>query len=162
MTPRRAVWVLLAIVVGVMVVVLVSRGGDGHPSPEARAQRLERELACPVCTGESVAESNVPESRAIKAEIRDDIRAGRSDRQIRDAYVATYGERILLTPDSGGLGVIAWGLPVLVLVAGLGGLTLALYRWSHLPRLQPTAEDERLVDAARADGDEPPDSEGDA
>ena len=58
------------------------------------------------------------------------IRAGQSDAEIRDAYVAIYGEHILLTPSNGGLGVVAWGVPVVALVIGAAGIVFALRRWS--------------------------------
>ena len=58
-------WVALAVIVVVAVAVLVVRSRPSS-SPSARAARLSSELACPVCTGESVAESNAPESRAIR------------------------------------------------------------------------------------------------
>jgi cytochrome c-type biogenesis protein CcmH len=122
-------------------------------STEARAQRLERQLACPVCSGESVADSNVPESRAIRADIRERIRAGQSDREIRDAYVRVYTERVLLTPDNGGLGVIAWGVPIVVLLAGTAGIVVALRRWSRTPKLAATPDDEATVARAREELD---------
>jgi cytochrome c-type biogenesis protein CcmH len=147
---KRWPWIALAVVVAVAVIVLVAGSGQSE-APEARAQRLERELACPVCNGESVAESHAPESRAIRAGIRERIADGKSDREIRDSYVEAYGERILLTPDSGGLGVIAWGVPVVLLVLGAGGIALALRRWSRTPRLAATAADEEIVARARED-----------
>ena len=61
-------WLALAAVVLIAIGVLVARSGPSD-SPSARASRLAAELACPVCTGESVADSNAPESRAIKIDI---------------------------------------------------------------------------------------------
>jgi cytochrome c-type biogenesis protein CcmH len=147
-TARRALWAVLAVAVVTAIVVLVARSGPSS-SPEARAQRLAHELACPVCAGESVAESNVPEARAMRAEIRDSIRDGQTDRQIRDTYVRAYGERVLLTPDNGGVGVIAWGLPIVVLLIGGAGIVLGLRRWSRTPKLTATADDEAIVARAR-------------
>ena len=49
-----------------------------------------------------------------------------------------------------GLGVIAWGLPVLVLVLGAGGIAFAIRRGSRTPRLSATADDVALVDRERA------------
>jgi cytochrome c-type biogenesis protein CcmH len=141
-------WAGLAVVLVIAVVVLVDRSGPSG-TPAARATRLENELACPVCTGESVADSNAPESRAIRVDIVKRIADGQSDEQIRDAYVATYGEHVLLTPSNGGLGVIAWGVPVIALVIGAGGIALALRRSSRTPRLAATAGDEDVVDRAR-------------
>jgi cytochrome c-type biogenesis protein CcmH len=96
-----------------------------------------------------VADSNAPESRAIREDVKGRIRAGESDREIRDAYVAIYGEHVLLTPSNGGLGVIAWGLPVIVIVLGAAGITLALRRSSRMPRLAATADDAAVVDRER-------------
>ena len=135
-------WLGLAAVVVIAVVVLVARSAPSN-SPAARAARLENQLACPVCTGESVADSNAPESRAIRADVVKRIRAGQSDAEIRDAYVAIYGEHILLTPSNGGLGVVAWGVPVVALVVGAAGIVFALRRWSITPRLAATADDDR-------------------
>ena len=141
-------WLGLAVVLVIAVVVLVGRSGPSS-APAARAARLENELACPVCTGESVADSNAPESRAIRLDVTKRIRAGQNDEEIRDAYVAIYGEHVLLTPSNGGLGVIAWGVPVVALVIGGAGIILAIRRWSRAPRLAATAEDAEVVDRAR-------------
>jgi len=142
-------WVALAVIVVGAGVVLVARSSPSD-SPSARAARLSSELACPVCTGESVADSNASESRAIRLDIEQRIGKGQSDTQIRDAYVAIYGEHVLLTPSNGGLGVIAWGLPVLALVLGAGGIAFAIRRGSRTPRLAATAADVELVERERA------------
>lgn len=144
---RWSVWVALAIVAaGLTVVIARSEPSD---EPEARARRIERELTCPVCTGESVAESNAPESRAIRVDIRERIAAGESDDEIVQAYVDVYGERMRLRPEGEGLGLIAWGLPVVVLFAAAGAIVFALRRWSAQPRLSATEADEALVRDAR-------------
>ena len=77
------------------------------------------------------------------------IKAGQGDAEIRDAYVATYGEHVLLTPSNGGIGVVAWGLPVVALVIGAAGIVLALRRWSRTPRLAATADDADVVSRER-------------
>lgn len=148
MSRRSLPWLVLAGVVAVAVVVLVARSRPSD-APSARASRLDNELACPVCVGESVADSNAPESRAIRLDVVKRIRAGQGDNEIRDAYVAIYGAHILLTPSNGGLGLVAWGVPVVALVVGAGGIVLALRRWSREPRLAATAADEAIVGGAR-------------
>ena len=65
----------------IVVLVVRSRPDD---SPAARAARLEHQLACPVCEGQSVADSNAPESRQIRADIPARIR-GRPDPTPRSA-----------------------------------------------------------------------------
>ena len=141
-------WLALAAVLLIAVAVLVARSGPSH-TPAARAARLESQLACPVCTGESVDDSNASASRAIRDDIVKRIKAGQGDAEIRDAYVATYGEHVLLTPSNGGIGVVAWGLPVVALVIGAAGIVLALRRWSRTPRLAATADDADVVSRER-------------
>ena len=102
-----------------------------------------------MCTGESVAQSNSIEARAIRDDVVRRIGAGQPDAQIRNAYVTEYGERILLTPSNGGLGVVAWGLPVFALVLGASGIAMALRRWSRTPRLTASPDDVVVVDRER-------------
>src|SRR5262245_56660635 len=129
---RWGPWVALGLIVVVALSVLVVRSRPSN-SDEARARRLEKELACPVCTGESVADSNASESQAIRSDIRDRIRAGQSDAEIRAAYVRVYGQRMLLNPGSDGFGLLAWGIPIVAVIVAAGGLVLALRRWTRQP-----------------------------
>jgi cytochrome c-type biogenesis protein CcmH len=146
-------WFALILVVLVAVVVLVVRSRPAN-SPEARALRLEHQLACPVCDGQSVFDSNSPQSEAIRADIPRRIAAGQSDAEIRAYYVSRYTEKILETPSNSGLGIIAWGLPTLAVILGAGGIVVAVRRWSTAPRLTATDEDEDIVRRARAHEDE--------
>jgi len=149
MTRVRALaWLALALVVAVCVAVLVVRSRPDD-SPEARARRIERELKCPVCEGLSVADSFEGTSRAIRADIAERIEADETDAEIRRAYVERYGEDILLRPPGDGIGIVAWGVPVGVLVLGAGGLGVALRRWAREPRLVATDDDDELVERAR-------------
>lgn len=147
MRTRGLAWIAVGLALVVVVVALVVRSGD--ESDSARAQRLGRSFACPVCTGESVAASNSSEARAMRAIIQDRIAAGDTDAEIRDRFVAAYGERILLEPDRGGLGILVWGLPILGVLLGGAGIYLALRRWSRVPRLVASDADERLVERLR-------------
>ena len=67
----------------------------------------------------------------------------------RPTAAEAFGPSALLTPANGGLGVVAWGLPVLVLVLGAGGIAFAIRRGSRTPRLSATADDVALVDRER-------------
>jgi cytochrome c-type biogenesis protein CcmH len=144
---KWAPWVLLAVVV--VVALVWAAWPDGRASVRDRARELASELRCPDCEGLSVADSSTSSARAIRADLRRRIRAGESDEDIRQEYVDRFGESILLNPEGEGLGVLVWGLPVLVLVLGAGGLTLALRRWRQEPVMHATAADEELVERAR-------------
>ncbi len=141
-------WLALALVVVVGVVVLVVRSRPDS-SPAARAARLEHEIACPVCEGQAVFDSNSPQAAAIRQDIPRRIAAGQSDAEILAAYVALYGEKIRETPTNSGLNVVVWALPVLALILGAAGIGIAARRWSRAPRLAATERDENIVRKAR-------------
>jgi cytochrome c-type biogenesis protein CcmH len=148
MNRRRLPWIALAVVATVMIVVLIV-GSRPDSSPSARANRISHSLACPVCEGQSVADSNAPESRAIRQKIDELVAQQQSDRAIRAYFVAKYGERILLAPANEGIGLLAWAIPAVALLIGGIGIALALRRWSRVPRLSASPEDEAIVAEAR-------------
>jgi cytochrome c-type biogenesis protein CcmH len=154
-------WLALGLIVVVGIVVLVVRSRPDN-SPTARAARLEHQLACPVCEGQSVADSNSPQSRAIRDNIPRQIAAGMSDAEIRSYYVARYTEKVLETPSNSGLGVVAWGVPTVAILLGAAGIGVAVRRWSTTPRLPASPDDEDTVRRFRAHEGEPndPDATG--
>ena len=124
---------------------------SGRPQTAAdRAHELATEIRCPDCEALSVADSSSSSAQAIRADLVRRTRAGESDAEIRSVYVARYGVSILLKPQSSGLGILVWGLPVLAFALGAAGLAFALARWRRQPRLAATDADEKLVDRARS------------
>ena len=152
MIRRWGPWIALGVVVVIALAVVLWPTGD--QSTAARAHSLETEFKCPECQGLSVADSQAPTSRAIRADIKRRIAAGQSDEQIRQAYVDRYGETILLTPQSSGVSLLVWILPVVVLALGATGIVFALRRNRDEPHLHATAADERLVERERDDEDD--------
>lgn len=147
---RAAPWIaLLVVVAGALFVA--TRDDGGPTTVNDRVRSIASELRCVDCQSQSVATSSTASARAFRADIRRRVEAGQSDGEIKRAFVDRYGEFILLKPTGSGLGLIVWGLPVLVLVVGAGGLFLALRRWRREPRLTATAADEQLVAEARRD-----------
>lgn len=151
---KNASWWLLAAVV--VVALVWAAWPEGDATARERVHELASELRCPDCEGLSVADSSTASARAIRADLRRRIRDGQDDDDIRQEYVDRFGESILLNPEGEGLGVLVWGLPVLVLVVGAGGLVLALRRWRREPAMHATSADEELVARAQAGRGERP------
>src|SRR4051794_41968105 len=72
---------------------------------------------CPICEGETLAQSDSPAAQRIKAEIQERIAAGDSRSEIKQRLVSGGGERILGAPPRHGFGPNAW---VLALGGGPG------------------------------------------
>jgi cytochrome c-type biogenesis protein CcmH len=143
-------WLALAAVLVVALVALVVRSQPSD-SVAARSARLAKQVKCPDCQGESVANSNVEIARNIRALIKQRVAAGQSDDQVL-AYIDTLYPDSRISPSGSGVDMLAWAIPAAAIVAALGGLGLALRRWSRQPRLAANTDDERLVARARTEG----------
>jgi cytochrome c-type biogenesis protein CcmH len=88
------------------------------PPLEARVQHLGKELRCAVCQGLSVADSPSSMARAQLDKIRELVSAGKSDQEVRDYFVARYGEWVLLQPKAEGINLLVWLGPVALLLGG--------------------------------------------
>jgi cytochrome c-type biogenesis protein CcmH len=89
---------------------------------EHRAREISAGLRCLVCQNQSIDESEAPLARDLRILVRDRLKQGDSDAQVRDYVVQRYGEFVLLKPVFALHTLILWLTPVLVL--SLGGLGL--------------------------------------
>ena len=148
MNRRTMSWI--AVVVVALSALVVAAVDEGAPKTNSdRAYALAKDFACPVCQGQSVAESDVPIARTIRRNIRVWVDEGRNEDLIRDELVSNYGEDIDYSPSTDGITSIVWVLPIVGAVAAIAGLTLVFRRWKAEAISEATAADEALVDAAR-------------
>ena len=112
---------------------------------ERQAQRIGTKLHCPICSGESIAQSQTDISRQMMNEVRSGIRQGQSEAQILARFEASYGERILMEPPKKGLNLLLWTLPVGALGLGLLLWQGYLRRASRVPAVTLSAEDEGRI-----------------
>ena len=149
MTSRRSFLWLAAFAVAFGALVFGSID-EGEPRTNSdRAYALANRYACPVCNGQSVAESDVPIARTIRAEIRTRVDAGETDEQITDYLVRTNGDDIDLNPSASGITGLVWMLPVIAVTAAVAALAMAFRRWQQVPLATATKADEDLVARAR-------------
>jgi cytochrome c-type biogenesis protein CcmH len=98
------------------------------PALEARAKALQRELRCLVCQGESIDESNAPLAADLRRLIREQIKAGQTDDQIKDFLVARYGAFVLMKPPVREDTVLLWFGPALLIVIGGAAIAVTIAR----------------------------------
>lgn len=91
---------------------------------EQRFQALTRELRCLVCQNESLADSNAGLAKDLRNEVFEQVRAGKSDDEIKQYLVARYSEFVLYDPPLKASTLVLWFGPFLLLVAG--GVVVAL------------------------------------
>lgn len=98
------------------------------PALEARARALSKTLRCMVCQNQSIDDSNAPLARDLRILVRERLKSGDSDAQVREYLVARYGEFVLLEPRISSHTIALWAAPGLVLVLGLLGIALWIRR----------------------------------
>ena len=97
---------------------------------ERRTDALAGQLRCPVCQQLSVRDSPSRVAQTFRDRIRELVEQGRSDEEVRDFFVARYGDWILLSPPRRGIGLAVWIIPPLVIGAGLLLVAVAVRRWT--------------------------------
>jgi cytochrome c-type biogenesis protein CcmH len=146
----RGSWI--AIIVLALAALAIATFDDGPPrSTEERVEAIAKTLKCPVCDGQSVADSDSAASRAIRTEIVRLVEEGRSPDEVRDAISASFGDDVQLTPPASGFAGLVWVLPVVVLVVALVAVGTALARWRRREPSSPSDADRALVDQALRD-----------
>jgi cytochrome c-type biogenesis protein CcmH len=146
---RTIVWIVLgALAVALLGVAVFDRGNDSQDNAD-RVYDIAGQFACPVCQGQSIAESDIPIAKEIRNEIAKRLDQGQTEAQIRQYLVAQYGENIDYTPRATGVAGLVWVIPVVVIIVSLAGLAAVFRRWRHEERLEATDADRELVARAR-------------
>lgn len=112
---------LLAAMAAILCIAAASDPAERLPDPaqEARARELFREVRCLVCQNESIDDSNAELAADLRRLVREEVKAGKSDDEVRKHLTDRYGEFVLLKPAFSWGNAALWGAPVLVVLAGL-------------------------------------------
>jgi len=111
--------------VAFLLVVSLAVPAFAAPTLEDQVDAIARELMCPVCAGQTVAESNATLAVQMRAEIRARLRRGETREQILAYFVGQFGESVLAAPPKRGAGLVLWLAPVAAFAVGL----LLLFRY---------------------------------
>jgi cytochrome c-type biogenesis protein CcmH len=101
---------------------------DLSAEQQRRFQALTQELRCLVCQNQNIADSNAPLAADLRAQVREQILAGRSDDQIRAYAVERYGDFVLYRPPFKAATLLLWLGPLLLVALALGVAALHLRR----------------------------------
>ena len=124
------------------------------PVVEARMLSISEELRCLVCQNETLAASRAELADDLRREVRDLIRQGKTDQEIKDYLVTRYGDFVLYRPPVKSTTWLLWFGPFALLGGGVIGLVAYLRRRSG--RLVPgalSASDRAAAEALLADSD---------
>jgi cytochrome c-type biogenesis protein CcmH len=106
---------------------------------EQRFQALTKQLRCLVCQNESLNDSNAPLAADLRRDVFEQMRAGRSDDEIKTWLTARYSDFVLYDPPLRGGTWLLWFGPLLVFAAGAGAVALAVRRRAKAVAATPAA-----------------------
>ncbi|MBS0587855.1 MAG: cytochrome c-type biogenesis protein CcmH [Proteobacteria bacterium] len=98
------------------------------PEVEKRMLTLTENLRCLVCQNETIADSRADFSNDIRREIREQIKANKTDPEIIQFLVDRYGDFVLYNPPMKATTILLWFGPAALLVFGLVSLIMYLRR----------------------------------
>jgi cytochrome c-type biogenesis protein CcmH len=88
------------------------------PQHESRYRALVQELRCLVCQNQSIADSNAPLAQDLRDQVRSQLVAGKSDREIMDYLTARYGDFVLYRPRFKATTALLWLAPAILILIG--------------------------------------------
>jgi cytochrome c-type biogenesis protein CcmH len=87
---------------------------------ENKSELIEiyKNLRCLICQGQSIADSNSDFASTIKLVVQDQIKEGKTKKEIYDFLISKYGEWIVYQPTFTKNNFLLWVLPYLAFILG--------------------------------------------
>ncbi|MGD9544711.1 MAG: cytochrome c-type biogenesis protein [Methylocystis sp.] len=120
------------------------------PALEARARAITMELRCLVCQNQSIDDSDASLAKDLRVLVREKLKEGLSDAEVREYVHSRYGDFVLLRPPMKPGTLLLWSAPLLALLAGAGAVWMAARRRRGVVAARPaelTAEERARLDA---------------
>jgi cytochrome c-type biogenesis protein CcmH len=117
------------------------------PELEKRLMKLSKELRCLVCQNETLADSQADLAQDLRAQIREQMQAGKTDKEIVAYLTDRYGQFVLYRPPVTPTTYLLWFGPFVFLLAGLAILfRYVKHRRELIPEPQLSDEQRRRVE----------------
>jgi cytochrome c-type biogenesis protein CcmH len=121
-----------------LILALFSSLAFSEDALDRRVMHLAKELRCLVCQNETLADSQATLAADLRNQIREQLAAGKSEREVVDFLVERYGDFVLYRPPLKASTVLLWTGPFLFLAFGFFVLVrLVRRRPAAAPELSP-------------------------
>jgi cytochrome c-type biogenesis protein CcmH len=145
------IWLLVLLSLHLTLGMTVAHAGEAAPLAEdpvveQRLLVIAEDLRCLVCQNESLAASRADLAIDLRREIRNLIRAGKSDQEVMGFLVDRYGDFVLYRPPLKPSTWLLWFGPFLLLLVGLVVLVRFVRRGQRVAT-PPVLDDEQRARA---------------
>ena len=131
------------------IAVLLAVLAMAVPALSLTVNEVAREVRCPT-RNTPLDVSNSPAADRMKIFIADRISKGDDKQEIIDALVVEFGRGVLATPPKSGFDLLAWIVPIVLVVGGLAAIPFVTRAWAQRRADEPVPEI-APEDAARLD-----------
>ncbi|OUS27994.1 cytochrome c-type biogenesis protein CcmH [Thalassotalea sp. 42_200_T64] len=100
------------------------------PQTKQQFQLLTKELRCPKCQNQNLADSNSPIAADLRKIVYDMLQDGKTSEQIVDFMVYRYGDFVLYKPKVNKMTYVLWFGPVALFLLVLTGIFISVRRRS--------------------------------
>lgn len=144
-------WVLALLLASSVVMTSITETSANEYIKEM--WQIAERLACPVCGGQSIKDSNAPLARQMRTLIIEKLKNGEDREAIVEFFVDRYGEGVRLDPMKAGFQLAVWAGPIAIVSFALLIVGRVLWR-NRLGRTRyPVCDDHILpVDNGASDG----------
>ena len=111
----------------IIFLVLFGFGFVNAETLKVEQASIFKNIRCLICQGQSVADSNSEFAQTIKLVVRDQIKLGKSEKEIYEFLIDKYGQWILYKPPFDPSNFILWLMPYLVFASG-GAIIFLLFK----------------------------------
>lgn len=134
-------------------ILLMGAGDDS-----ARVEKLGHQLMCMCGCNQILLECNhvgCTYSDSMRKELVAAVDSGKSDNMVLGGFIEKYGTTVLAAPTKTGFNRVAWIMPYLALILGVGGVALLVRAWhrrmtlAKAPAPPSGADMERFREQAR-------------
>ena len=124
--PNKNIVITSPILLFVVMIITFGCIREEDITLEQRMHQLTNQLMCPVCDAQTIDGSNAQISKDMRAKVQELLHEGKSNSEIKDYFILRYGEDILAAPTGIGFNLLAWIMPIFIVLGGISITFLAL------------------------------------
>ena len=129
---RREIFVtgLMAFILFFPNLAVMAVQGAQEESLQKTARELYALIMCPICSGQTIGQSNTETSAQMRDLVLKKLHQGETKEDVLQYFASKYGERVLAEPTKGGFNRMLWLLPFVIVVVAVAVISLLMRRWS--------------------------------
>lgn len=81
--------------------------------------KLEKEIMCPVCDGQTLDQSQSLIAEDMKNSIKEKIAEGYNEEEIKNYFIDRYGQNVVAYPSTTGFNLLAYFVPIFGLILSI-------------------------------------------